>query len=176
MTKQFFKTLIFLTTIICLLSIMLATPVSAQRQVEELPSPGITPDSFWYFGEILKERLTLIFTFDKPEKLNKYLVFADERLAEAREMTERDRARETLAALDEYISLMKRAEATVKVISKDQLANVAIKSRTQLANQLYYLNDSARNTNDKLVEPKLEEASVWNNNVSKIIPIPTRDN
>jgi len=176
MTKQFTKTLIFLTTIFCLLTLLIASPVSAQRQVEKLPSPGITPDSFWYFGEILKERLTLIFTFDKSEKLNKYLVFADERLAEAREMTERKRARETLAALDEYISLMKRGEVIIKVINQDSLQDIAVKTRTQLANQLYYLNDSARNTNDKLVAPKLKEARVWNNNVSKIVPIPTRDN
>ena len=142
--------------LIAVLFFGLAQPTQAQKRTEELPSPGITPDSFWYFGEILKERIVLIFTFDKESKFNKYLDFGDERLSEAQTMTKQDRSRETVTALDEYISLMKRAEATVKIIEPEALSDSINTIRYKIINQIYYLDLILDQTDDQIVEPKLK--------------------
>lgn len=165
------RLLIGLAILATLVLLALAQPAQAQeRPIADLPNPGIMPDSFWYFGEILKERITLIFTFDKAEKLEKYLNFGEERISEAKVMADQNRSRETITALDEYISLMKRAEATAKLIDQARLVEDSQELISRLITQLFYLDLLLKKTTDQMVKPKLKEAKVWAENVQKIIP------
>jgi len=163
------QALIGLAVAIVLIPLALARPALAQEQRTELPAPGITPDSFWYFGEILKERLSLIFTFDRESKLNKYFDFGNERISEAKEMAGQQHSRETITALDEYISLMKRAEATLKIIDSQRSKNSLEPIQKKVTDQIYYLGQLLAESSDQIVKPKLKEAKVWAKNVQKII-------
>jgi len=60
---------------------------------------GIGPGNPFYFVDKLSERLSLIFTFNKVKKAEKYLEFAEERLAEA---IEEDAAKTIDDLLEEY--------------------------------------------------------------------------
>ncbi len=143
------------------------SPALAQNQAEqtqesnELPSPGITPDSFWYFAEILKERVMLIFTFNKGAKIEKYLTLARERIAESRVMLERNKKREAITAMDEYISLLKRAEYTSRVAQEKDLAEIKDESIQSLREQNNHFKELIKTTNDKIVTPKITESRRW---------------
>ncbi len=54
--------------------------------VEELPNPGIGPDSIFYGLDIAIERIDLALTFNKAKRAEKGLEYAKERLAEVQEM------------------------------------------------------------------------------------------
>jgi len=73
----------WVTGVICILFVSL---VVAQA---ELPDPGITPDNPLYGFKRFFEGVDLFFTFDDVAKAEKHLHFAELRLSEAREMTER---------------------------------------------------------------------------------------
>ena len=56
---------------------------AAYAQDKELPSPGITPDSPFYFFDKLGKSIGMAFTFGSEAKARKALQYAEERLAEA---------------------------------------------------------------------------------------------
>ncbi len=53
----------------------------AYAQDEELPDPGITPDSPFYFLDTFGKKLGLMFAFGDEAKAQKALEYAEERLA-----------------------------------------------------------------------------------------------
>jgi len=55
----------------------------ALAQEAELPDPGITPDSPFYFLEIISEGIGTFFTFGDLKKAERYATLAAERVAEA---------------------------------------------------------------------------------------------
>ncbi len=69
-----------------LVCVLLVSLVVAQT---DLPDPGMTPDSPFYGFKRFSEGVGLFFTFDDVAKAEKHLHFAELRLSEAREMTER---------------------------------------------------------------------------------------
>jgi hypothetical protein len=118
----------------------LSSPLIANSQGQsDLKNPGISPDSFWYFGEIIKERIFLIFTFDKTEKIEKYLDYSNERISEALTMIEAEKPQEAIVALDEYISLMRRAEGTANLMDREQLEKIKYEANQETGNQNYHL-------------------------------------
>lgn len=70
-----------------LVIILLITSVFAQ----ELPGPGITPDSWLYGLDKAFESLQMALTFDPVAKAGLHIQFAGERLAEAKAMIEKGR-------------------------------------------------------------------------------------
>lgn len=61
---------------------LLAVPFTVYAQEEELADPGVTPDSPFYFLEQIVESIDLFLTFDDDLKIDKELLYAEERLAE----------------------------------------------------------------------------------------------
>ncbi|MBI2621184.1 MAG: hypothetical protein HYW63_00870 [Candidatus Levybacteria bacterium] len=61
----------------------------AQAQTEELPDPGITPDSPLYFFDTLGENIGLFFAFGDEAKTRKAVEIANEKVAEAQAMAEK---------------------------------------------------------------------------------------
>ena len=61
---------------------------TAYAQEEELPNPGITPDSPFYFLDNWGKNIGLFFAFGPEAKARKALEYAEERLAEAQAMAE----------------------------------------------------------------------------------------
>jgi hypothetical protein len=144
--------------------ILLSTPIFSAGEPElkmELPNPGITPDSFWYFGEVVKERIMLIFTFNKITKVKKYISLVEERTSEAKLMLERGQSQEAVVALAEQVSLLKRCQYTMKLISEQDLTEISFELREKTQKQSQYLKQIAQLTEDQLVKPKITEARSW---------------
>jgi len=92
--------LILLSTMI-ITSLLLGGTAYAQEE-EELPDPGITPDSPFYFLDNWGKQIGLLLAFGPEAKAQKALEYAEERLAEANAMALKNRIRETERAADSY--------------------------------------------------------------------------
>jgi len=78
----------------------LGTGISAQET--ELPDPGLTPDSPFYFLEIIAEEISAFFTFGDLKKAEMYATLATERIAEAKDMAEKEKPKFVEKALKRY--------------------------------------------------------------------------
>lgn len=75
---------------------------------EELPNPGITPDSSFYFLDIWGKKIGLFFAFGAEAKARKALQYAEERLAEAQVMAGKNKPQAVTVATggyDEYMTM-----------------------------------------------------------------------
>ena len=68
----------------------------------ELPSPGLTPDSLFYFLEIIAEEIGTFFTFGDLKKAERYATLAAERLAEAKAVVEKGKPEFAEKTLERY--------------------------------------------------------------------------
>ena len=92
------KTISLLTTLIFLF--FLGTGVLAQET--ELPDPGLTPDSPFYFLETITEEIVTFFTFGDLKKAERYATLAAERLAEAKAVVEKGKPELVEKTLSRY--------------------------------------------------------------------------
>lgn len=75
--------------VVLLLLFSFGTTVLAQEN--DLPDPGMTPDSPFYFFKTWKEKVQLFFTFGAEKKAKQYLHLAEVRLAEYKKMVEKEK-------------------------------------------------------------------------------------
>ncbi|MBL7084205.1 MAG: hypothetical protein ISS41_11350 [Candidatus Aminicenantes bacterium] len=85
----------------------LGTVVLAQET--ELPDPGLTPDSPFYFLETITEEIVTFFTFGDLKKAERYAVLAAERLAEAQAVIEKGKPESVEKALERYRMQLNRS-------------------------------------------------------------------
>ena len=104
--------LILLSTMI-ISSLFLGGTAYAQEE-EELPDPGITPDSPFYFLDNWGKQIGLLLAFGPEAKAQKALEYAEERLAEANAMALKNRIRETEKAADSYNGFLVMARERVE--------------------------------------------------------------
>jgi len=78
-----------------------ATSAGAQNE-GDLPSPGTTPDSFFYFFERISEEIGTLFTFGDLNKAERYAELASERIAEARAVIEKEKPEAAEKAFKRY--------------------------------------------------------------------------
>ena len=71
-------------------------------QETELPGPGLTPDSPFYFLEIIIEEIGTFFTFGDLKKAERYRTLAAERLAEAKAVVEKGKPEFVEKTLQRY--------------------------------------------------------------------------
>ncbi len=90
----------------CLLTASLLLSGTTYAQDEELPDPGITPDSPFYFFDTLGKNIGMFFAFGPEAKARKALQYAEERLAEAQVMAVKNRVREMTRAANDYDGFM----------------------------------------------------------------------
>ncbi len=102
-----------ITFISSLMIISLLLGGTAHALGDELPSPGITPDSPFYFFDILGKRLGLLFAFGAEAKIKKALEYAEERIAEAQTMAAQNKSKGVKRAARGYDRFM--AVVTEKV-------------------------------------------------------------
>ncbi len=74
--------------------------VLAQNGV--LPDPGLTPDSPFYFLEIIAEKIGNFFTFGDKAKAERMVDLMDERMAEAQKMLKEKKVEPAKKALERY--------------------------------------------------------------------------
>jgi hypothetical protein len=99
MRKGIFRILL-IGSLLC--SYLLVPSVAYAQDGEELPDPGITPDSPFYFFDNWGKSFRLFFTTDSEAKAELALEYAGERLAEAQAMAERNNVRDLERATQEY--------------------------------------------------------------------------
>ncbi|MFC2065833.1 DUF5667 domain-containing protein [Chloroflexota bacterium] len=90
----------------CIIATSLVFGGTASAQDEELPDPGITPDSPLYFLDNWGKKIGLFLAFGPEAKAGKALAYAEERLAEAQVMATKNRVRETTRAANDYDGFM----------------------------------------------------------------------
>jgi len=87
-------------------------PPSFER---ELPTAGVTPDSWIYGFKKLLESIDLFFTFDDVAKAEKHLKYAELRLAETKEMVERGKPEFVDDLIEEYEGNLEKANEILKI-------------------------------------------------------------
>jgi len=80
-------------------------------QEAELPAPGLTPDSAFYFLESFFESIGTFFTFGDVAKAERYAKLAAERVAEAKAVVDKGKPEAAEKALKRYEVQLKRALA-----------------------------------------------------------------
>lgn len=150
-------------------TLLFSPVIGLSQSLNELPNPGLTPDSFWYFGEIIKERIEIIFTFKKTEKVEKYITFSEERISEINDMKEKRKYREGAVACDELLSLVDRAKGTVNVLNEGQLDSIRNDVNQETSLQIYYLKKITGSTTDSVLKPKLQEAKLEMNRLRQLV-------
>ena len=96
---------------------------------EELPNPGITPDSSFYFLDIWGKKIGLFFAFGAEAKARKALQYAEERLAEAQVMAGKNKPQAVTVATggyDEYMtmSVEKIGEASEEGVDISEVSEI----------------------------------------------------
>lgn len=97
---------------VVLVLFLATTPVLAQEN--GLPKPGITPDSPFYFLDLLGEKLSMLFAFTAESKAKKALAYAEERLAEAQAMMEKGNSKAAEVALRYYEGNVEAAQDRIE--------------------------------------------------------------
>ena len=90
----------------CLLITSLLFGGTVFAQDGDLPDAGITPDSPFYFLDKMGKSIGMFFTFGNEAKTKKALRYAEERLAEVRDMAAKNRVREMVRAANDYKGYM----------------------------------------------------------------------
>lgn len=93
---------------------------------------GVTPDSPFYFLDLLAEKVKLFFTTDPKELAETYARLALERMAEAQEMTEAEKTQYLEKLVDEYATAIQNAR---EALEKALAAGAQVKEVAALLDQ-----------------------------------------
>ncbi len=140
----------------CLLITSLFIGGAVYAQDEELPDPGITPDSPFYFLDKLGKNISMFFTFGAEAKAKRALRYAEERLSEAKVMAAKNKIREMTRAASDYEGFM---------VMVNQRLEEAVKNGTS-ANVSERLSASAYRLHARLCELKDKLAARLSDNVT----------
>jgi hypothetical protein len=102
---------------------LLIFSASAAGQTEDTATtesvdPGTTPDSFWYFIDVILDNLALALTFDTDDKITKEFEIAEERLSEILAMAE----------IGDFDAMVKAEEEHGKMLGKIKVNLVEIEN------------------------------------------------
>lgn len=164
---------ILLTLVIAMIAI---TPVSAQTATEALVDPGMTPDNFFYFIDGWGESIDLLFTFNKESKVEKELLIAEEKLAEARAMAEKDNEKALEKAQAKYEKIMERTTKRAKEMAKGKenalmkIEEAIMRHQTKMNEVLSKVPDQAKESIQKAIENSNKGYQQARESVSKETP------
>jgi hypothetical protein len=109
--------------VIVLSSLLLSLGAGISAQEIKLPNPGITPDSIFYFLDIIMEEIGTFFTFGDLKKAERYATLAAERLAETQSLVEKGKPELVEKTLARYeMQLQNSIARAEKAQSKGQNA------------------------------------------------------
>lgn len=89
----------------------------------ELPEPGTTPASPFFGLEQAQESISLALTFNSEKKANKRLRISQERLSEAKKLSDSNDSENAEKAIQMHSRAMERAQRAVQNIPEDRRAN-----------------------------------------------------
>ncbi|MFC1980931.1 DUF5667 domain-containing protein [Chloroflexota bacterium] len=137
------KVLLTMTSLLLVSLVLFSSPVYAQE--DQLPEPGITPDSPFYFLDNWGKGLGLFFAFGPEAKAEKALEYAGERLAEAQAMAAEKRTQALEKATKGYeqflsVASEKAVEATQQA-SKEDVSEIVAEATGKHLTVLYELKN-----------------------------------
>ncbi len=114
--------------------------VAYAQEDTELPDPGITPDSPFYFADKWAKQLSLMFTFREEAKVEKALRYAKERLAEMDAMLVQNKTGAATQATNEYnnwlaITTRHMEEARKKGVDTSEYVTLAVSRHIGILNK-----------------------------------------
>jgi hypothetical protein len=125
---------------------------------------GITPDSILYTADKLFEDIQLLLTFDSEAEAELLLQFAQERIAEAKVMTEQEKTEFVQTAVDDYLSTLQQAQDKVLEVVTDENQSEEVKD--ELNQELEDTTVVDEDISENLEEEQQEELSDTVNEVS----------
>jgi hypothetical protein len=141
----------------CLLVTTLFCSSAVFAQDDELPDPGITPDSPFYFLDKLGKNISMFFTFGEEAKANKALRYAEERLAEVQAMAEKNKIREMTRAANDYEGFMEMVNERLEAAMENGTsANVS----ERLSELAYRIHTRLSELKDRLLPAFSENISI----------------
>ncbi len=153
--------------IICLLaSAILLTPLTSLAEDTcalsgcggpefDFAPAGISPDSFWYPFDRLKEEIVLFFTFSPVVRAQKLLRFSTERLSEAEKMWQEDKEKEAEKALRVFGRQLRRFKKLALAVKKKrvpQWEEVRKDWQEILAQELVFLLERKAHRTEEMVQ------------------------
>jgi len=138
----------FIIPLILVLTLIFSTGGIAYAQEETaLPDPGITPDSLFYFADQWGKQISLMFTFNTENKVQKALRYADERLTEIDAMIAQNKIRQATKATNEYQNCL---EIATQNMEQARLNGVDVSEKVALMAEkhLGFLSDSTDNATE----------------------------
>lgn len=135
--------------------------IGVLAQEAELPDPGLTPDSPFYFLEIISEGIGTFFTFGDLKKAERYAALASERVAEAQAVVEKGKPEAAEKALKRYEDQLGKALARAETAKakgekiervSEIIANATAKHLTVLEGVLEEVPEVAKSAITKALE------------------------
>jgi len=109
-------------TSIILVILMFLFPVDAVEDSSiDLPNAGTTPNNLFYFIDIAMEKMSLAFTNNEQERIQKQLEYAEERLAEARVMALKGNVKGLQKAEERHNQLMLQIKEKINQTEDSEL-------------------------------------------------------
>ena len=102
------------------------TGTAFAQETAHLSSPGITPDSPFYFFDELAEQVSLRFTFRQEARAEKALQYAEEKLAEMNRMMNMNNVRATINAMNAYNNRIDAAMESVEALDNQGVSTQAM--------------------------------------------------
>lgn len=133
--------------------LLLVSLIPSLLAEEELPDPGITPDSWLYGLDRAFERISLALTSDKAAKAEKRLQIASERIAELRVMVQRGKPEFIESLKQDYERELNETESEIEgakaigrnvTLLEEHVANVTSKHVVVLQSLLDTVPDQAK--------------------------------
>ena len=136
------------TSLLITLVFLFSFGTGVLAQETELPDPGLTPDSPFYFLETIAEEIVTFFTFGDMKKAERYATLAAERLAEAQAVVEKGKpelAEKTLERYERQLNnsiaraekAMAKGESTEKVIEVVARVGQATSKHLEVLAEIY---------------------------------------
>jgi hypothetical protein len=124
---------------IIILSLFFA--VNAFAQTENLPSPGLTPDSPFYFLDSFGESISMFFAFGAEKKAERAIQIAEEKLAEVKAMAEKQKEKALEKANRKYEQFLDMAAQKAQQVSEETKEGVLNMVTEKISNHQGILND-----------------------------------
>ena len=120
-------------SILITLVFLFSLGIGVLAQETKLPNPGLTPDSPFYFLEIIAEGIGTFFTFGDLKKAERYATLADERLAEAQALVAKGKPELAEKTLERYEKQLNKSIARAeKAMAKGKNTEKVIEVLTKV--------------------------------------------
>ncbi len=165
-----FKKVLFSVTILS----FLAFPALAQE--EDLPEPGLLPDSPFYFLKSWTEDIGTFFVFDDAKKAERLAELAQKRIAEAKALAKKGKPEKAEIALERYEKHIEKSVERVERIkerNQERAAQIAEKIALQTENDFDILEDNLNEAPEKIRKAILELRESTTENQVKAIKVIT---